>query len=91
MYYPLMLKVKGEPCLVVGGGAVALKKARALRQAGADVTVVSPDFTPGFLRLRVRRVRRGFRTGDVVRRVLPPTTPGSIGPSPSPAGNGRSP
>jgi uroporphyrin-III C-methyltransferase/precorrin-2 dehydrogenase/sirohydrochlorin ferrochelatase len=70
MYYPLMLKVKGEPCLVVGGGAVALKKARALRQAGADVTVVSPDFAPGFLRLRVRRIRRRFRAGDVARRVL---------------------
>jgi len=70
MYYPLMLKVKGEPCLVVGGGPVALQKARALRRAGADVTVVSPDFTRAFLRLRTRRLRRRFRTGDVAGRVL---------------------
>ena len=70
MYYPLMLKVKGEPCLVVGGGSVALQKARALRKAGADVTAVSPAFTPAFERLKVRRIRRPFRTGDVARRIL---------------------
>jgi uroporphyrin-III C-methyltransferase/precorrin-2 dehydrogenase/sirohydrochlorin ferrochelatase len=70
MYYPLMLKVKGEPCLVVGGGAVALQKARALRRAGADVTAVSPRFTPAFRRLRVRRLQRRFRPADVRGRVL---------------------
>ncbi len=70
MYYPLMLKVKGEPCLVVGGGAVALQKARALRRAGADVTAVSPAFSPAFQRLAVRRLRRPFRAGDVAGRVL---------------------
>jgi uroporphyrin-III C-methyltransferase/precorrin-2 dehydrogenase/sirohydrochlorin ferrochelatase len=70
MYYPLMLKVKGEPCLVVGGGSVALQKARALRRAGADVTVVSPVFTSALRRLRVRRIARRFRTGDVARRIL---------------------
>jgi uroporphyrin-III C-methyltransferase/precorrin-2 dehydrogenase/sirohydrochlorin ferrochelatase len=70
MYYPLMLKVKGEPCLVVGGGTIALQKARALRKAGADVTAVSPVFSPAFQRLAVRRLRRRFRAGDVAGRVL---------------------
>ena len=70
MYYPLMLNVKGEPCLIVGGGPVALQKARALRKAGADVTAVSPEFTPAFRRLAVRRIRRRFRKGDVARRIL---------------------
>jgi len=70
MYYPLMLKVKGEPCLVVGGGPVALQKARALRRAGADVTAVSPTFSAGFRRLRVRRIRRRFRPSDAAGRVL---------------------
>src|SRR5215831_8641737 len=70
MYYPLMLKVKDEACLVVGGGPVALQKARALRRAGAKVTVVSPDFTPAFRRLRVRRLPRKFRTGDVPGHIL---------------------
>src|SRR5258707_8314875 len=70
MFYPVMLKVKGEPCLVVGGGAVALQKARALKRAGADVTAVSPGFSPAFRRLNVRRVLRGFRSSDVRGRVL---------------------
>ena len=70
MYYPLMLKVKGEPCLVVGGGPVALQKARALRKAGADVTAVSPDFTAAFRRLSLRRIHRGFRARDVAGRIL---------------------
>src|SRR6188508_23706 len=70
MYYPLMLKVKDEPCLVVGGGAVALQKARALRRAGAAVVAVSPSFSPPFRRLAVRRLRRRFRAGDVAGHVL---------------------
>jgi uroporphyrin-III C-methyltransferase/precorrin-2 dehydrogenase/sirohydrochlorin ferrochelatase len=70
MYYPLMLKVKGEPCLVVGGGPTALQKARALRRAGAEVVAVSPDFSPAFKRLGVRRIQRRFRDGDVARHIL---------------------
>jgi len=70
MDYPLMVKVKGDACLVGGGGAVALQKARALRRAGADVTAVSPDFSPAFRKLRVRRLRRRFRATDVRGRVL---------------------
>jgi uroporphyrin-III C-methyltransferase/precorrin-2 dehydrogenase/sirohydrochlorin ferrochelatase len=70
MFYPVMLKVKGESCLVVGGGRVALQKARALRRAGADVTAVSPEFSPAFRRLNVRRVVRAFRSSDVRGRVL---------------------
>src|SRR6187455_2854300 len=70
MFYPLMLKVNGESCLIVGGGAVALQKARALRKAGADVTAVSPDFTPAFRRLALRRLKRRFRASDVKGRIL---------------------
>ena len=44
-YYPIMLKVEGRPCLVVGGGAVAERKAVSLLEAGARVRVVAPRFT----------------------------------------------
>ncbi|QNK02333.1 siroheme synthase CysG [Dyella telluris] len=44
--YPLFADVSGLPVLVVGGGSVALRKAKALLDAGADVWVGAPRFEP---------------------------------------------
>jgi len=44
-YYPIYLDLKGRDVLVVGGGAVAEGKALQLLEAGARVTVVSPQLT----------------------------------------------
>lgn len=70
MYHPVFLDLDGAPCLVVGGGAIALRKARSLRRAGARVTVVSPRFRPAFRRLKVRRVARRFRAADATGMTL---------------------
>ena len=50
-YYPVSLDLTGRPCLVVGGGVVALRKIAGLVEAGARVTVVSPSLTPSLLKL----------------------------------------
>jgi uroporphyrin-III C-methyltransferase/precorrin-2 dehydrogenase/sirohydrochlorin ferrochelatase len=42
-YLPVFLRVEGEPVLVVGGGAVALRKAEWFLKAGARVTVIAPQ------------------------------------------------
>ncbi|MEI6413536.1 MAG: siroheme synthase CysG [Pseudomonadota bacterium] len=44
-YLPIFLDVHEKPCLVVGGGEVATRKTALLRQAGAQVCVVSPNLT----------------------------------------------
>jgi len=69
--YPIFLNLKNRPCLVVGGGPVALRKARGLRRAGARVTVVAPTLVPGFRRLKGVAVRRRpFQLADVGKNAL---------------------
>ena len=46
-YYPVFLRLGGERCVVIGGGAVAERKVESLLAAGARVTVVAPSLTPG--------------------------------------------
>ena len=41
-YLPLFHNIRNKPCLLVGGGTIALRKARLLCKAGADVLVVAP-------------------------------------------------
>ena len=43
-YLPIFTKLDNKPVLVVGGGDVALRKARAFLKARADVTIVAPEF-----------------------------------------------
>lgn len=45
-WYPVMLKVDGRKCVIIGGGTVAQRKADGLLQANADVYIVSPRTTP---------------------------------------------
>jgi len=40
-FLPIFLDVRGQPCLVVGAGQVASRKAALLRRAGAHVTMTT--------------------------------------------------
>jgi uroporphyrin-III C-methyltransferase / precorrin-2 dehydrogenase / sirohydrochlorin ferrochelatase len=44
-YFPIFLRLEGQPVLVVGGGAIAARKIDLLRKAQAQVTVVAPELT----------------------------------------------
>jgi precorrin-2 dehydrogenase / sirohydrochlorin ferrochelatase len=50
---------------VVGGGAVATRKARKLLQAGAEVAVVSPEVLPELEGMGVETSRRPYEYGDL--------------------------
>jgi uroporphyrin-III C-methyltransferase/precorrin-2 dehydrogenase/sirohydrochlorin ferrochelatase len=50
-YLPIFADLKQRPCLVVGGGEIALRKTRMLLKAGADVKVVSPELNLSFQNL----------------------------------------
>ena len=45
-YLPVMLRVAGRRCVVVGAGAAARRRAQALLDAGAAVTVIAPRIDP---------------------------------------------
>lgn len=47
-YYNILLDIKDKRCVVIGGGKVALRKARKLCAAHADVLVVAPNIHPSF-------------------------------------------
>jgi uroporphyrin-III C-methyltransferase/precorrin-2 dehydrogenase/sirohydrochlorin ferrochelatase len=41
--FPLFLQLTNRPCLVIGGGSVALEKATRLLEFGAQLTIVAPQ------------------------------------------------
>ncbi len=41
-YYPILINLKRFPCLVIGGGEVALRKVQTLLLFNAKITVLSP-------------------------------------------------
>ena len=67
--FPTSLRLLGKPVLVVGAGRVAGRRARALLDAGAVVTVVAPEAGDDVARLAeaglLTWVPRGYETADL--------------------------
>lgn len=68
-YYPAFVDIEEQPCLVVGGGAIAEEKAGSLLECGGVVTVISPGLTDGLHghadRGALRWFARPYEPGDV--------------------------
>ena len=66
--FPLFIDLAGRRAVVIGGGTVGLRRAAALRDFGAVVTVISPTLSgpmPDVIYLP-----RPYRTGDLAGAFL---------------------
>lgn len=63
--YPAFLKLRGRRVVVVGAGPVAASKLPGLLAAGAEVTVVAPEWVAEAAAADVTRIERGFRASDL--------------------------
>nr|WP_290443149.1 siroheme synthase CysG [Acinetobacter towneri] len=66
--FPISLKLQQEPCLIVGGGHIAYRKAVLLAKAGAKVDVLAPEIDVNLLQL-VQQSQ-----GQYVQDVFSPST-----------------
>lgn len=61
-WFPMFVDLTGRPCLIVGGGTVAARKAEKLRPYAPVLTVIAPEFVPGFADCTL--LHRSYRPGD---------------------------
>ncbi|MEX2216002.1 MAG: NAD(P)-dependent oxidoreductase [Phycisphaeraceae bacterium] len=59
------LNLTERHCVVIGGGELAARRARLLRDAGARVTVIAPRVDSSLADLDVQIERRPYREGDL--------------------------
>ncbi len=68
-FYPIFLDLAGRRAVVLGGGAVAARKAASLAAAGADVLIISPRLGPELARMAsegmVRHTAKMYAPGDL--------------------------
>ena len=62
---PIFMKLENEPCLVVGGGKIALQKIYQLVDCKALVTAVSPKISKSISSLPVTTINRRYQTSDL--------------------------
>lgn len=73
--YTVQLNIENRPCVVAGGGSVALRKTTSLLEAGAAVTVIAPEILPEITALQKRfpaltLCRRKYEPGDIAHAFL---------------------
>ncbi len=69
IYYPVYLNLEGKLCVIIGGGTIAEGKIAKLLEAGARITLISPDATP-FIQAAAKRGelewrQRKYQPGDL--------------------------
>lgn len=79
MFFPMMIDLADRSILIVGGGQVAYRKAKVMLEFGASITIVSPEFVDGFLRLqeehhedsnRIEMIYDNYNASYVINKFL---------------------
>jgi len=68
-FLPIFFNIKDKPCVVVGGGEIASRKASLLLEAEASVRIISPELGPSLTEWKEEGVisheGREYRSGDL--------------------------
>jgi siroheme synthase-like protein len=68
-YYPVFLDIADKPVVVIGGGTIAQQKIEGLIDAGAQVTVISPELNETLEAFRqeskILHIKREYEPGDI--------------------------
>ncbi|MEG1912148.1 MAG: precorrin-6A reductase [Cloacibacillus sp.] len=68
--FPMLTDIEGRRAVVVGGGAIAARRAKTLRRCGASVYVISPDFCSEIKELGCTLIKKKFEPSDLDGAVL---------------------
>lgn len=73
-FYPINIDLRDRLVVVVGGGAVAARKARRVLSAGARLTLVAPRLDPSLAQLAaagsLTHLAREYQNGDLAGALL---------------------
>ena len=68
-FLPIFYQISGKPCLVIGGGAIAARKAELLLKAGGKLLVIAPEIDDRIRDMATDQTlefeQRGFAVDDL--------------------------
>ena len=68
-HLPVFINLRQKPCLVVGGGDIALRKVNLLLKAQAKIKCISPEFCNGLIELSRENaldlIEKRFESSDI--------------------------
>lgn len=68
-YFPMFIDLTDKKILVVGGGTIALRRARTLLKFGTDIHVVAPELCEELAQMKeegkITAEQREYRSGDI--------------------------